>query len=288
VEQQSVSAEAFGSHEDWKRYRAAHQTGLREQARDDALLLQALTADGLQGQCVLCDKPRRFRAPGASEQSPVSLRESLACEGCNANARQRATAQVLFDSTAIGRANVYITEQASDIYLQLARHCRRLTGSEFVRDWRRRLRLMLWLLRRGRPQWLRVEDVTVLSFDDGAFDAILSLDVLEHVPDYTQALAEFARVLRPGGVLVFTVPFYDARAESTVLARIGADGSIEHLQPPEYHGDPVSSGALCFHHFGWNLLDAMRSAGFSTSEALRFRDPERGIPQAQWILRGRR
>ena len=87
---------------------------------------------------------------------------------------------------------------------------------------------------------------------------------------------------------MFTVPFYDAQGESTVLARIGTDGRIEHLQPPEYHGDPVSSGALCFHHFGWNLLDAMRTAGFSTSEALRVRDPERGIPQAQWILRATR
>ena len=283
-----MSAEAFGSHEDWKRYRATHDTGLREQARDDARLLQALKPDGLQGRCVLCGKARRFRAPGASELSPVSLRESLSCEGCNANARQRATAQVLFDSTAIGRANVYVTEQASDIYLQLARHCRRLTGSEFVRGWRRRLRLMLWLLRRGRPQWLRVEDVTTLSFGDGTFDAILSLDVLEHVPDYTRALAEFARVLRPGGVVVFTVPFYDAQDESTILARIGTDGRIEHLQPPEYHGDPVSSGALCFHHFGWDLLDAMRSAGFSTAEALRVRDPAGGVPQALWVLRGTR
>ncbi|MFL6591479.1 MAG: class I SAM-dependent methyltransferase [Luteimonas sp.] len=285
-----MSAEAFGSHEDWKRYRAAHDTGLREQAREEARLLQELTADGLRGECVLCGTARRFLAPGASAQSPasLSLRESLTCEGCNANARQRATAQVLFDSAEIGRANVYITEQTSDMYLQLARHCRRLTGSEFVRDWRRRLRLMLWLVRRGRPQWLRGEDVTALSFGDAAFDAILSLDVLEHVPDYARGLAEFARVLRPGGVLVFTVPFYDAQSESTVLARIGDDGRIEHLQPPEYHGDPVSSGALCFHHFGWNLLDALRSAGFSTAEALRVRAPASGIPQALWVLRATR
>jgi SAM-dependent methyltransferase len=285
----STAVERFTTHGEWQQYRATHHAQLREQAIADARLLETMTAEGILGECTLCGAQRWFRAPGASPGTPVSLRESLCCETCNANARQRATAQVLFDSTPIGRADVYITEQTSNVYLQLKRHCRRLAGSEFVREWRQRLRLTLWLLRQGRPQWLRSEDVTDLSFRDGSFDAVVSLDVLEHVPDYRRALAQFARVLRPGGVLVFTVPFYDGQADSAVLARVAADGSIEHLvQPPEYHGDPVSNGALCFHHFGWDLLDAMRSAGFSSAEALRVRDGQRGIPQAQWILRGTR
>ena len=50
----------------------------------------------------------------------------------------------------------------------------------------------------------------------------------------------------------------------------------------------MSSGALCFHHFGWDLLEAMRAAGFASAEALRVRDADRGIPQAQWILRATR
>jgi len=288
VDQHAVSTtERFESHEKWRQYRLAHESMLRGQAHAEALLLQSLTADGVHGHCVLCGKAHWFRAPDMSAQAPVSLRESLTCETCHANARQRATAQVLFDSTQVARSDVYITEQASNVYLQLERHCRRLVGSEFVRAWRQRLRLSLWLFRQGRLQWLRREDVTALSFGDGAFDAVVSLDVLEHVPDYRRALAEFARVLRPGGVLVFTVPFYDEHAASTVLARIGADG-VEHLSPPEYHGDPVSSGALCFHHFGWDLLEAMRTAGFSSAEALRVRDADRGIPQAQWILRATR
>lgn len=276
-------AERFESHEDWRQYRLAHESTLRGQAQADALLLQSLASDGVQGQCVLCDKPRWFRAPGMSVQAPVSLRESLTCETCHANARQRATAQVLFDSTQGARAEVYITEQASNVYLQLERHCRRMVGSEFVRDWRQRLRLSLWLFRQGRLQWLRSEDVTALSFGAGAFDAVVSLDVLEHVPDYCRALSEFARVLRPGGVLVFTVPFYDEQAVSTVLARVRPDG-VEHLSPPEYHGDPVSSGALCFHHFGWDLLDRLRAAGFTAASAVRLRDPARGLPESNWIF----
>lgn len=96
---------------------------------------------------------------------------------------------------------------------------------------------------------------------------------------------EFARVLRPGGILLLTVPFYCQQSDNVVLASVDDSGAIEHFQPPEFHGDPLSGGVLCFHHFGWNLLDAMRSSGFSNAEALRVRDPDNAIPEAQWILR---
>jgi len=45
-------------------------------------------------------------------------------------------------------------------------------------------------------------DATALPVPDGAFDAAVSVQVLEYVPDTTAALAEMARALRPGGRLV--------------------------------------------------------------------------------------
>jgi 2-polyprenyl-6-hydroxyphenyl methylase/3-demethylubiquinone-9 3-methyltransferase len=42
-----------------------------------------------------------------------------------------------------------------------------------------------------------------LPYDDGAFDAVVCVDVLEHVSDLSRVLAEVARVLRPGGLFLF-------------------------------------------------------------------------------------
>ena len=47
-----------------------------------------------------------------------------------------------------------------------------------------------------------------LPFADASFDAIAALDILEHLDDDAQAVREIARVLRPGGLLVFTAPAY--------------------------------------------------------------------------------
>jgi 2-polyprenyl-3-methyl-5-hydroxy-6-metoxy-1,4-benzoquinol methylase len=51
-----------------------------------------------------------------------------------------------------------------------------------------------------------VGDVRDLPVDDGSFDVVLATEVLEHVREQRQALAELARALRPGGTLVVSSP----------------------------------------------------------------------------------
>ncbi len=49
-------------------------------------------------------------------------------------------------------------------------------------------------------------DIQQAAFRSGTFDAVMLCDVLEHVDDDRQAVAEAARLLRPGGVAVITLP----------------------------------------------------------------------------------
>lgn len=258
--------------------------------------LRALPEEGIEGSCAVCDRPSRFIADTGGD--PASLRESLRCMRCGANARQRAATAVLLDATASGVPSrgdgaarppgTYLTEQAGPFYRALRRRLPGLVGSEFATTRARRWRLQAWLWRHGLFERLRFADVTALPFPDQAFDAAMSLDVLEHVPDYTAALRGFARVLRPGGRLVLTVPFYADREHSEAVARIDAAGQVEHFGTPEYHGDPLGGGVACFHHFGWDLLDALRESGFADAEALRVQDPARGLPEPLWVLRATR
>lgn len=53
-----------------------------------------------------------------------------------------------------------------------------------------------------------VSDITNIPEPDASFDAVLCTEVLEHLPDPIRALDELARLLRPGGMLIVTAPFW--------------------------------------------------------------------------------
>jgi SAM-dependent methyltransferase len=106
------------------------------------------------------------------------------------------------------------------------------------------------------------EDVLNLSYQDGSFDLVLTSDTLEHVPDCERALAEIHRVLKPGGLHVFTIPVIWDQALSRRRAIVDG-GRLVHLVPPVYHGGSVNvDDCLAFYDYGADIVDIVRSAGF--------------------------
>jgi SAM-dependent methyltransferase len=249
---------AVRSFDEFRRLEAASARELDQRRLIEGALVTAETFL-VEGSCGICRRPSSFwvdfeyafpDAPGVP-----NWRERLCCVSCNLNNRMRAALHYLDQSLPNGGA-VYITEQTTLLYEMLADRYPGAVGSEFVCDGTAR--------GEANAAGLRFEDVTDLSFASASLDAILTFDVLEHVPDYERAIAEFARCLRPGGHLIMTVPFALSSPTTITRARLKPDGSVEHLLPPEIHGDPLSNdGILAYYNFGWDLLDRVREAGFA-------------------------
>lgn len=114
---------------------------------------------------------------------------------------------------------------------------------------------------------VRCEDVQRLTYADASFDLVTHTEVLEHVPDDARAFAELHRVLRPGGIMLFTVPLYGGHP-TIERARL-RDGTVEHLMEPAYHTDPLrGEGILAFRDYGNDVVDRLRAAGFAEASVV--------------------
>lgn len=65
---------------------------------------------------------------------------------------------------------------------------------------------LLVLRKRLTPGSVVQGSCTAIPFEDNCFDALTALDVLEHIPSHHQAAQEMVRVVKPGGLILVTVP----------------------------------------------------------------------------------
>jgi SAM-dependent methyltransferase len=91
-------------------------------------------------------------------------------------------------------------------------------------------------------------DATALPFADGCFDAVVTSEVLEHLPDDVGALAELRRVLHRGALLVVTVPSW-------------LPEKINWMLSDEYHA-PGAVGGHVRIYSATELTAKLRAAGF--------------------------
>lgn len=156
------------------------------------------------------------------------------------------------------RRDAYELSSRGPLAEWLRRRCRTLQLSEYFDD-----------VPPGRMRdGVRCEDVQALGFADASFDLVTHTEVFEHVPDDARGFAELFRVLRPGGVMVFTVPLFE-RPATVERARL-VDGRVEHLLEPEYHTDLLrgEGRVLCFRDYGLDLVARVRTAGFARVDLL--------------------
>jgi SAM-dependent methyltransferase len=81
-------------------------------------------------------------------------------------------------------------------------------------------------------------DLLALPFPDGAFDVVMASEVLEHIPADELAMAEIARVVRPGGRVAVTVPRFWPERVCWALSREYHDVAGGHVRI--YRGDDLA------------------------------------------------
>jgi SAM-dependent methyltransferase len=162
---------------------------------------------------------------------------------------------------------IYAAEAISPFALLLKGRYPHFYGSEYTPDETIRKQLF--------P--VPIEDLAALSMPDATFDAVVTNDVFEHLPDLARALSEICRVLNPGGVLISTFPF-NASSDEAIVKSCLQNGRIEHLMEPEYHGDWNSPrGSLVFEIPGWGILSHAKAAGFSSAKMVLRKSERHGV-----------
>src|SRR5271154_6860688 len=125
----------------------------------------------------------------------------------------------------------------------------------------------------GQLRFEHIATIAHLPLADQSLDGILCSSVLEYVPDPAACLAEFARVVRPGGLLVISVANRNSIVRKAQLAthRLGRVLGQRWCAFLDYsHNDYAAVGFRC----------ALKEHGFAPSKVIPF-----GSPIPHWLQR---
>jgi SAM-dependent methyltransferase len=164
----------------------------------------------------------------------------------------------------LGAKRVYEMSSRGAVFEFLKQRAGELTFSEFFDD------VEPGAERDGIP----CQDVQRLTYPDRSFDLCTSTEVFEHVPDDRRGFAELHRVLRPGGLAIFTVPIHDD-LDATVERAVLEGDQPRHLLEPRYHDDFIrgSGKVLVYRDYSRDIGDRLRQAGFARAEVVDAPDP---------------
>ncbi len=113
-----------------------------------------------------------------------------------------------------------------------------------------------------------------LPFSDATFDAITCIDAINHLPDRSTVIADWARMLKPGGRLLFTDPIVVTGALTNKEIAVRSSSSFYLFVPPAYDEKIVEQCGLrllisqdATHNMA-TVAERRRSARASRSAAL--------------------
>lgn len=214
---------------------------IKRNLKDLRMRMGAFNKKENRGYCFICESRTIFIEYGEW------LRDQYLCIQCNSIPRNRALIRAI-QLFAPDYRNLKIHESSpgnqSSYYLK--KNCKFYSDSQYFPG------VSTGTTYKG----FRCEDLDKLTFPDNTFDLFITSDVFEHIMNPDKAFSEIARVLKPGGKHIFTMPWYPELIQSRRRAKVDDNGVVVHLEEPIYHGNPVSEeGSLVTIDWGLDFCD---------------------------------
>ncbi|MCX6136429.1 MAG: glycosyltransferase, partial [Ignavibacteriales bacterium] len=197
------------------------------------------------------------------------LGEDIVCCECTLNSRQRG---IFYAASVLGlhlpSLEVYAYEQGDQLSDELRKKICHVDAHDSLEN---RFR------QENADKGMSYEKTLHLDISDGSIDLLVSNEVFEFVSDVERAFTEAQRVLKPGGTLLYSIPFDLSVARTVRRARLH-NGQIEYMHEPIYRGSSLTNKEnLLFYDFGWDIIDICKRSGFNDSFMLYYYSPNRAL-----------
>jgi SAM-dependent methyltransferase len=192
------------------------------------------------GYCPICSKKTVFYA------KDYWLRGSYRCLHCKSIPRQRAIMKTLIEEEPrYKEKTIHESSASGPTFNLLKRECFQYTTSYYFPK--------ITLGHKFR-NGTSCENLEKLTLPNDSIDIFITQDVFEHINYAEAAFKEIARVLKPGGKLIFTVPLYPFFKTRKRIDIIGE--KIVYILPPQYHGNPIDKkGSLVTYDWGNDISE---------------------------------
>lgn len=212
------------------------------------------------GRCNICGHRTLFICTNR-----ITTDRNMVCIFCKSKSRQRMVAKTLLELlehprsslkkfAAISDRNIYNLD-TGDVFSEYLHSNRQYYSSGYFPEKGFGMEL---------SERVFSQNVEALTFKNDFFDYIISEHVFEHVRDEEAGFREVYRVLKKGGVHLFSIPYH---FDQTTVHRVDtAKEKDMFISPPEYHGDPHSKDRriLVYRKYGYDLFEMLRDIGFDT------------------------